>query len=213
MRDDDLLSSEDRLTVRQKKVLRFIEHYTQAHGFAPSVRDIAEAIGVKSTSTVHSCLRRLEELHFIEHDELHSRTIRLVKMNALTPKSMMIVPLVGKITAGVPILANENIEQYFPLPSSFVRSEDSFVLVVEGESMIDAGIHNGDYLVVRRQDFADDGDIVVALLGDSATVKRFFLEGRNVRLQPENATMKPIIVPADEVKVQGKVIGLMRYVR
>ena len=203
----------DELSGKQKRVYLYIKSYIEENGYPPTVREICEAVQVKSTSTAHGYLPRLEKKGFIKRDTSRPRAIGLLDESAYTRANVMSIPVVGKVTAGEPILATENVEEYLPLPSSFVRDENSFILTVQGESMIDAGIQDGDFLVVRRQNYADDGDIVVALLGEEATVKRFYLEGRRVRLQPENPTMDPIILPVNEVQVLGKVSGLLRRVR
>ncbi len=203
----------DELSGKQKRVYLYIKSYIEENGYPPTVREICEAVQVKSTSTAHGYLTRLEKKGFIKRDTSRPRAIGLLDESAYTRANVMSIPVVGKVTAGEPILATENVEEYLPLPSSFVRDENSFILTVQGESMIDAGIQDGDFLVVRRQNYADDGDIVVALLGEEATVKRFYLEGRRVRLQPENPTMDPIILPVNEVQVLGKVSGLLRRVR
>ena len=202
----------DELSGKQKRVYLYIKSYIEENGYPPTVREICEAVQVKSTSTAHGYLTRLEKKGFIKRDTSRPRAIGLLDESAYTRANVMSIPVVGKVTAGEPILATENVEEYLPLPSSFVRDENSFILTVQGESMIDAGIQDGDFLVVRRQNYADDGDIVVALLGEEATVKRFYLEGRRVRLQPENPTMDPIILPVNEVQVLGKVSGLLRRV-
>ena len=180
-------------------------------GVSPVVREICDAVGAKSTSTVHGHLNRLEKRGLIRRDPSKPRAIEILDEDAEARAKSMTVPIVGKVTAGEPILAFENIEEYIPLPASLVRDENSFVLQIRGESMIGAGIMNDDFVIVRRQNYADDGDIVVALLGDEATVKRFFYENKNVRLQPENPTMEPIIT--HEVTILGKVTGLFRRIR
>jgi len=205
------LADLEELSSRQRKVLSYIKFYTESKGYPPSVREICEAVGAKSTSTVHGHLRRLEAKGLIRRDCTKPRAIGVLDEDAEARAKSMTIPVVGKVTAGEPILAVENIEEYIPLPASFVRYENSFVLQVSGESMIEAGIMNGDYIVVRGQNCADDGDIVVALLGDEATCKRFFTHGKQIRLQPENPTMEPIIV--DEAIILGKVTGLFRRIR
>lgn len=203
----------DELSGKQRRVYQYIKDYIEDKGYPPSVREICESVGFKSTSTAHGYLTRLEKKGFIKRDMSRPRAIDIRDESSYARDNIMSLPVVGKVTAGEPILATENIEEYLPLPASFVRDENSFILTVRGESMIEAGIQNGDYIIVRRQNYADDGDIVVALLGEESTVKRFYLEGRQVRLQPENPTMDPIIVPANEVQVLGKVSGLFRRVR
>ena len=197
-----------RLTGRQKEILDYIRKETQSRGYPPSVREIGQAIGLSSSSTVHGHLRRLEEKGFIRRDPTKPRAIEITGDSNGRQKRVIHVPLVGRVTAGQPILAVENIEESFPLPYDMVRTEDSFLLRVEGESMINAGIYDGDFVIVRRQEAAHNGDIIVALIGDEATVKRFFKETDHVRLQPENDSMQPILVR--DVTVLGKVVGLLR---
>jgi len=199
----------DGLTERQRQVLQYIKQEIHAKGYPPSVREIGEAIGLSSSSTVHGHLARLEEKGYIRRDPTKPRAIEVLD-GALGEirKRLINVPVVGRVTAGQPILAEQNIEDHFPLPADFVQDEDVFFLTVQGESMIEAGILDGDYVLVRRQQAARNGDIVVALLEDEATVKRFFRETGHVRLQPENRFMDPILVK--EVQILGKVIGLVR---
>ncbi len=197
-----------RLTGRQREILDYIRKETQSRGYPPSVREIGQAIGLSSSSTVHGHLQRLEEKGFIRRDPTKPRAIEVTGDSSGRQKRIIQVPLVGRVTAGQPILAVENIEDSFPLPYDMVRTEDSFLLRVEGESMINAGIYDGDFVIVRRQDSAHNGEIIVALIGDEATVKRFFRETDHVRLQPENDSMEPILVR--DVKVLGKVVGLLR---
>lgn len=201
----------DELSGKQKKVFLFLKSFIDERGYPPSVREICDAVGAKSTSTVHGHLNRLEKRGLIHRDPAKPRAIEILDEDAEARAKSMTVPIVGKVTAGEPILAYENIEEYIPLPASLVRDENSFVLQIRGESMIDAGILNDDFVIVRRQNYADDGDIVVALIEDEATVKRFFTENRKIRLQPENPTMEPIIL--DDVVILGKVTGLFRRVR
>ena len=201
----------DELGGKQKKVYQFIKTYTDEHGYPPSVREICVAVGLKSTSTVHGHINRLKSKGLLKRDPSKPRAIEILDEDNEARQKAMTVPIIGKVTAGQPILAYENVEEYIPLPASFVRDEHSFVLRVSGESMINAGIFDGDFVVVRQQNYADDGEIVVALIEEEATVKRFFLEGKKVRLQPENPTMDPIIV--DDVRILGKVTGLFRRVK
>ena len=196
---------------KQKKVYQYIKSYTEEHGYPPSVREICTAVGLKSTSTVHGHISRLKKKGLLKRDPAKPRAIEILDEDNEARQKAMTVPIIGKVTAGQPILAYENVEEYIPLPASFVRDEHSFVLKVSGESMINAGIYEGDFVVVRQQNYADDGDIVVALIEEEATVKRFFLDGKKVRLQPENPTMAPIIV--DDAKVLGRVTGLFRRIR
>ncbi|AZR74829.1 repressor LexA [Anoxybacter fermentans] len=183
-------------------------------GYPPSVREIAKAVDLRSPSTVHSHLNTLEELGYIRKDPTKPRTIEVLvgDFSSNRPqKEMVHIPIVGKVTAGQPILAVENIEDFFPLPLDYIRggkNQELFMLQIKGNSMVDAGILDGDYVIVRKQSHADNGDIVVALLEDEATVKRFFKEKDYIRLQPENSTLKPILVR--DVQILGKVIGVYR---
>ena len=187
----------------QTKILTFIREEIQNKGYPPSVREICRAVGFKSTSSVHAHLRELEREGLLRRDATKPRAMEL----ADNPKGR-IVPLVGRVTAGIPILAEENIEDEIVLPQDMVRGEDVFALRVMGTSMIEAGILDGDIVVVRKQSSADNGEIVVAMIEDEATVKRIFYEEKRVRLQPENSTMDPIY--ADEVTVLGRVVALFR---
>lgn len=212
------------LTVRQKQILRYITKQIQSNGYAPSVREIGKAVGLSSTATVHSHLQKLEKLGYIKKENQKGRTLRILKKEDdlyepkrlqrepskafYNKKEMVDVPVVGKITAGSPILAVQNVTDTFPIPLDFVGNSQSFMLVVSGESMIEAGILDGDYILVRRQNVAENGEIIVALIDDEATVKTFYKEKDHIRLQPENSTMDPIIVP--DCKILGKVIGVFR---
>lgn len=200
----------DELSDRQRQVLDYIKQEIRRRGYPPSVREIGEALGLSSSSTVHGHLNRLEEKGLIRRDPTKPRAIEVLDEDMLPSKPMVNLPIVGRVTAGTPILAVENIEDHFPLPLEFVRDEDSFILTVQGDSMIEAGILDGDYVLVRRQSFARNGDIVVALIEEEATVKRFFREGDHVRLQPENRFLEPIIVK--DVNILGKVTGLFRKI-
>ena len=206
---------------REKAILKFIEKQVEEKGYAPSVREIGKAVGLKSTATVHGYLAKLSEKGYIKKEDQKGRTLRLLKggngedltkkkepKNYYTGKEMVEVPVIGKITAGEPILAVENVTDTFPIPIDFVGNSESFMLTVRGESMIEAGILNGDYILVKKQNTANNGEIVVALIGDEATVKTFYKEKDHIRLQPENSTMDPIIVPNCEIL--GKVIGVFR---
>lgn len=206
---------------REKAILKFIEKEMRENGYAPSVREIGKAVGLKSTATVHNYLAGLAKKGYIKKEEQKGRTLRLLKggngedltkkqedKNYYTGKEMVEVPVIGKITAGEPILAVENITDTFPIPIDFVGNSESFMLTVRGESMIEAGILNGDYILVKRQNTANNGQIVVALIDDSATVKTFYKEKDHIRLQPENSTMDPIIVPNCEIL--GIVAGVFR---
>jgi len=200
---------EQTLSPKQEQILNCIKQSLREKGYPPSVRELCLAVGLSSTSTVHSHLNSLEKKGFIRRDPSKPRTIEVLdeEVNWLSDH-VTAVPVVGKVTAGVPILAVENIEDYFPLPKQMTRHEDTFMLNVRGTSMINAGIFDGDQIIVRKQDFANNGDIVVALLEDEVTVKRFFKETNRVRLQPENDTMDPIY--CTDVKILGRVLGLIR---
>ena len=205
------------LTTRQKQILRYITKQIEQNGYAPSVREIGKAVGLSSTATVHCYLKQLEAMKYIKKENQKGRTLRIMKKEndlydsarvGKEPTEMVDVPVVGKITAGAPILAVENITDTFPIPLDFVGNSQSFMLVVSGESMIEAGIFDGDFILVRRQNVAENGQIVVALIDDEATVKTFYKENGHIRLQPENSTMDPIIVP--DCQILGKVIGVFR---
>ena len=214
----------EELTTRQKQILRYITKQIQTNGYAPSVREIGRAVGLSSTATVHCYLKKLEELGYIRKENQKGRTLRVLKKEDdlynpkrigkepskafFNKKEMVDVPVVGKITAGSPILAVENITDTLPIPIDFVGNSQSFMLVVSGESMIEAGILDGDLILVRRQNVKENGEIIVALIDDEATVKTFYKEKDHIRLQPENSTMDPIIVP--DCKILGKVIGVFR---
>lgn len=193
----------------QAKILAYIERATLQKGYPPSVREICEATGLKSTSTVHGHLIRLEKKGLLYRDSMKPRAISVPADHQAYRSDMVQVPVVGRVTAGVPILATENIEDYIALPQSMIGSGDHFILSVRGESMINAGILDGDYVVVRKQNTAYNGDIVIAMIEDEATVKRFYKENGVFRLQPENPTMEPIIVP--ELTILGKVVSLYRF--
>lgn len=210
----------DEINKREKAILKFIEKSQKQNGYAPSVREIGKAVGLKSTATVHGYLAKLSEKGYIKKESQKGRTLKLLKggleedgtNNSLkefySGKEMVEVPVIGKITAGAPILAVENITDTFPIPIDFVGNCESFMLTVRGESMIEAGILNGDYILVKKQNTAENGQIVVALIEDEATVKTFYKEEGHIRLQPENSTMDPIIVP--DCQILGKVAGVFR---
>lgn len=211
----------NKLNRREKAILKFLEKEIEEKGYPPSVREIGKAVGLRSTATVHNYLARMVELGYIKKENQKGRTLRLLKnangdpktkkvegKNLYTNKELVDVPVIGKITAGEPILAVENVTDTFPIPIDFVGNSESFMLTVRGESMIEAGILDGDYILVRKQNTANNGEIVVALIGDEATVKTFYKEKDNIRLQPENKTMDPIIVPNCEIL--GKVSGVFR---
>ncbi|KOS62795.1 transcriptional repressor LexA [Lysinibacillus agricola] len=202
-----------KVSKRQEAILEFIKEEVRTKGYPPSVREIGEAVGLASSSTVHGHLARLEQKGFIRRDPTKPRAIEILEPEDSIQKQHVIhVPLVGKVTAGSPITAVENIDEYFPLPDTYGTSEDQlFMLEIMGESMIEAGILDGDLVIVKQKATADNGDIVVAMTEeDEATVKRFFKEKNHFRLQPENATMEPIIV--DQVSILGQVVGLYRRV-
>lgn len=203
-----------KISKRQEDILSFIKSEVKKKGYPPSVREIGEAVGLASSSTVHGHLARLESKGFIRRDPTKPRAIEVLDpegLEAMKP-GVLNVPLVGKVTAGLPITAIENIEEYFPLPESFGTTEDQlFMLEIVGNSMIEAGILNGDHVIVKQQQTAQNGEIVVAMTeDDEATVKRFFKEKDYFRLQPENSSMDPIIV--DNVSILGKVVGVYRYI-
>ncbi|UTR10778.1 transcriptional repressor LexA [Evansella sp. LMS18] len=204
-----------KLSRRQQDILDFIKDEVSKRGYPPSVREIGEAVGLASSSTVHGHLSRLEKKGFIRRDPTKPRAIEIIgaekEVQNVTESPSIYVPIIGKVTAGQPITAIENIEEYLPLPASFVQDENSFILEISGDSMIEAGIFDGDYVVVRQQRDASNGDIVVAMTEDEeATVKRFFKEKDYIRLQPENSTLEPIILR--NVHILGKVIGVFRSV-
>ena len=208
------------LNSREKDILKFIEKQVAEVGYPPSVREIGKAVGLSSTATVHAYLSKLEEKGYIKKENQKGRTLRLLKgLNKKTTepqtekqfysgRELVNVPVIGKITAGAPILAVENITDNFLIPVDFVGNSESFMLTVSGESMIEAGIFDGDYILVKRQNVARNGEIVVAMIDDEATVKTFFMEDNHIRLQPENSTMDPIIVK--DCQILGKVVGVFR---
>ena len=202
-----------KVSKRQEDILAFIKEEVKAKGYPPSVREIGEAVGLASSSTVHGHLARLENKGLIRRDPTKPRAIEILEEDSgISKQSVIHVPLVGKVTAGSPITAIENIEEYFPLPNAYGTSEDQlFMLEIMGESMIEAGILDGDYVIVKKTSSANNGEIVVAMTEeDEATVKRFYKEKTHFRLQPENSSMDPIIV--NQVSILGKVVGLYRNV-
>ncbi|MGY4787614.1 transcriptional repressor LexA [Bacillus sp. OHL2] len=203
-----------KLSKRQLDILKFIKDEVKSKGYPPSVREIGEAVGLASSSTVHGHLARLETKGLIRRDPTKPRAIEVLDEEEMNiPKSaVMNVPVIGKVTAGLPITAVENVEEYFPLPETFAASDEQvFMLEIMGESMIDAGILDKDYVIVRQQSTANNGDIVVAMTEeDEATVKRFYKEDTHFRLQPENPSMEPIIL--QNVSILGKVIGVFRNI-
>ena len=198
-----------RITDKQREILEYIKKEILNRGYPPTVRDICEAVNLKSTSSVHSHLETLEKNGYIRRDPTKPRAIEIVDDNFnLTRREFANVPLIGQVAAGQPLLAVENIESYFPIPTEFMPNAESFMLKVKGESMINAGIFDGDNILVEKCDNVHNGDIVVALIDDSATVKTFYKENGHYRLQPENDYMSPII--ADNVEIIGKVVGVFR---
>ena len=204
--------SKGKITDKQREILEYIKDTILTKGYPPAVREICEAVHLKSTSSVHSHLETLEKNGYIRRDPTKPRTIEILDDDfALTRREMVNVPVIGTVAAGQPILAEENIEDYMPIPVEMLPNKEVFMLKVKGESMIDAGIYNNDKVIVAKQSTANNGDMVVALVEDSATVKTFYKENGHIRLQPENASMDPIIV--NDVQILGKVIGLFRMMR
>ncbi len=200
------------LSEKQKKILDFLKQEIRTKGYPPSVREICNAVGLKSTSTVHGYLERLERKGLIRRDPSKPRAIEILDDNTyLSKKELVNVPIVGRVTAGQPILAVENVEDTFPIPTEYLNNSEVFMLSVRGESMIGAGILDGDYVIVEKRPTAENGDMVVALIEDEATVKTFYKEENYIRLQPENPDMDPIIV--HDVIILGKVIGVIRLFR
>jgi repressor LexA len=199
-----------KISDKQQEILDFIKKEILKKGYPPTVRDICEAVDLKSTSSVHSHLETLEKNGYIRRDPTKPRAIEIIDDNFnLTRTEMVSVPMVGRVAAGEPILAVENIESYFPIPAEYMPNAESFMLKVKGESMINVGIMDGDQILVERCATANNGDMVVALVDDSATVKTFYKESDHIRLQPENDNMDPIIVPNCEIL--GKVFGVFRF--
>lgn len=198
------------ITPRQRQILQYIVQHIDMRGYPPTVREIGEAVNLSSSSTVHAHLRTLEDAGLIKRDAVLTRAIKPLPM--MQPKSgaqkTISLPVLGRIAAGRPLLAVEDPEEMFPLPNDFLSGGEGFMLRVKGESMIDDGIKEGDLVVVRKQQNADNGDVVVAMLDNEATVKHFYLESGRVRLQPANSAMDPIY--ADNVQIIGKVVGLVR---
>jgi repressor LexA len=199
-----------KITEKQQEILDFLKNEILSKGYPPSVREICEAVHLKSTSSVFSHLEKLEKNGYIRRDPTKPRAIEIIDDNFnLTRREVVNVPLIGQVAAGQPILATQNIENYFPIPSEYMPNQQSFLLRVRGESMINIGIFDGDLILVKKQPTCENGDIVVALVDDSATVKRFFREKDHIRLQPENDSMDPIIVPG--CQILGKVFGVFRF--
>ena len=204
----------ENLSQKQIEILLYIKSEIQRQGYPPAVREICKGVGLKSTSTVHGHLEKLESKGYIRKDPTKPRAIEILDQNneedILSVKKTVDVPIMGKVTAGAPVLAVENIEDTMPIPYDLVKDKEVFILNVSGDSMINAGILDGDKVLVKKQDIAENGDIVVALLGEEATLKRFFREKDQVRLQPENDFMDPIITTS--ISVIGKVIGVYRII-
>jgi repressor LexA len=202
--------ADSKLTKRQQEIFDFVKRYRSEHGYPPTVRDIGRAIGLTSSSTVHAHLANLEKLGVLRRDPTKPRAIEVLVDKAKAAAATSGLPLVGQVAAGQPVLAEENIEEYVAVPPIAGGDDGQFVLRVKGDSMKDVGIFEGDYVIVRSQDTADNGEIVVALVGDEATVKRFFREKDHVRLQPENDALEPI--RTRDVQVLGRVVGVCRRV-
>ena len=199
-----------KISSKQREILEYIKQEILNKGYPPAVREICEAVHLKSTSSVHSHLETLEKNGYIRRDPTKPRAIEIIDDNFnLTRREVVNVPIIGKVAAGQPLLAVENNEIYFPIPTEFIPNAETFMLKVKRVSMINAGIFNGDKILVQKQSDAQNGDIVVALVDDSATVKTFYKEDGHFRLQPENDTMDPIIV--NECSILGKVFGIMRF--
>ena len=199
-----------RISDKQREILEYMKQEILNKGYPPTVRDICEAVHLKSTSSVHSHLETLEKNGYIRRDPTKPRAIEIMDDNFnLTRREMVNVPLVGRVAAGEPILAVENIEGYFPIPSEYMPNTEAFMLKVKGDSMINAGIFDGDQILVEKTSMAENGEMVVALVEDSATVKTFYREDGHIRLQPENDSMTPIIL--DDCEIVGKVFGVFRF--
>ncbi|VYT65997.1 LexA repressor [Clostridium tertium] len=193
---------------KQREIYEFLKVYTENKGYPPSVREICEAVNLRSTSTVHGHLKRLEKKGLIKRDPTKPRALEIMEMSG-SKKEMLNIPIIGKVTAGEPILATENIEDTFPLPIDYIsHNEELFMLKVTGNSMINAGINDGDYAIIEKAQTAKNGDIVVALIENEATIKTFYKEKDHIRLQPENDTLSPIIV--ENCLILGKLVGLFR---
>ncbi|MGN0346318.1 MAG: transcriptional repressor LexA [Lachnospiraceae bacterium] len=206
----DAINSYGKITKKQEQILDYIKDMILEKGYPPTVRDICDAVGLKSTSSVHAHLESLELNGYIRRDPTKPRAIEILDDSfQMVRQEMTSIPIVGTVAAGQPILAQQNIDGYFPLPAEFVPNADTFVLKVKGDSMINVGIFNGDSLFVECCNTASNGDVVVALIDDSATVKTFYKEKGHIRLQPENDSMEPIIV--DNCTILGKVFGVFRF--
>ena len=204
-----------KISKKQSEILEYMKNEILNRGFPPSVREICEAVNLKSTSSVHSHLETLEKNGYIRRDPTKPRAIEIVDDNFnLVRRETVNVPIIGKVAAGEPLLAVQNVEGYFPIPSEYMPNKQTFMLVVQGDSMINAGIFSGDYVVVEKQENAENGDKVVALVEDSATIKTFYKEKDHIRLQPENDFMDPIVIAPDpKFQVLGKVIGVFRFMK
>ena len=203
------IMSYGKITQKQSEILEYIKKEILSKGYPPTVRDICTAVELKSTSSVHAHLETLEKNGYIRRDPTKPRAIEIIDENFnLTRRELVNVPMIGRVAAGEPILATQNIENYFPIPAEFMPKGEVFMLEIKGDSMINAGILNGDWIVVEKKDTARNGEIVVALVDDSATVKTFYKENGHIRLQPENDNLDPIIVP--DCKILGKVVSLYR---
>lgn len=204
--------AQGKISAKQQEILEYIKSQILERGFPPAVRDICEAVHLKSTSSVHSHLETLEKNGYIRRDPTKPRAIEILDDSFnFTRREMVNVPIVGRVAAGEPLLAEQNIEEYFPIPMDFMPNKQTFMLKVKGESMINAGILDGDYVLVEERKTAHNGEMIVALIDDGATVKRFYKEEGIIRLQPENDTMEPIIVP--DCTILGKVIGVFRFMK
>lgn len=201
-----------KISAKQREILEYLKQSILSHGYPPAVREICDAVNLKSTSSVHSHLETLEKNGYIRRDPTKPRAIEIIDDNFnLARRELVNVPIIGTVTAGEPILAVENIEGYFPIMPEFVHNKQTFMLKVRGESMINVGIFDGDFILVEETPIANNGDIVVALIEDSVTVKTFYKESTHIRLQPENDSMDPIIIPNTATfSIVGKVIGLFR---
>ena len=199
-----------KITKKQEEILEYIKDQIMNRGFPPAVREICEAVNLKSTSSVHAHLETLEKNGYIRRDPTKPRAIEILDDNFnMVRRELVNVPVVGRVAAGEPILATENVESYFPIPAEYVPKNPTFMLTVKGDSMINAGIFSGDHLLIEQKSTAENGEIIVALLDDSATFKNFYKEDGHYRLQPQNDAMEPIIT--DDVQILGKVIGVFRF--
>ena len=199
-----------RITQKQSEILEYIKSQILNKGYPPSVRDICQAVNLKSTSSVHAHLESLEKNGYIRRDPTKSRTIEIIDDNFnLSRREVVNIPLIGQVAAGQPLLAVENVAEYFPVPAEYMPNGETFMLKVKGDSMVNMGIYDGDQIIVKKQNTASNGYAIAALVEDSATVKRFYKENGHIRLQPENDFMDPIIV--DDCEILGKVIGLIRF--